>query len=81
MEKTIQNFCADKTILDLTQLALISAKSNLELLYQKQDSIKQTLPLDEKNIQIYTDMINFSLEVVFDLENILQKQLQMQAEQ
>ena len=81
MEKTIQDFCADKTILDLTQLALISAKSNLELLYQKQDSIKQTLPLDEKNIQIYTDMINFSLEVVFDLENILQRQLQMQAEQ
>ena len=81
MEKTIQDFCADKTILDLTQLALISAKSNLELLYQKRDSIKQTLPLDEKNIQIYTDMINFSLEVVFDLENILQKQLQMQAEQ
>jgi hypothetical protein len=81
MEEAIQDFCAEKTILDLTQLALISAKSNLELLYQKQDSIKQTLPLDEKNIQIYTDMINFSLEVVFDLENILQKQLQMQAEQ
>lgn len=81
MEKTIQDFCADKTILDLTQLALISAKSNLELLYQKQDSIKQTLPLDEKKSQLYTDMINFSLEVVFDLENILQKQLQMQAEQ
>jgi hypothetical protein len=73
MEKTIQDFCADKTILDLTQLALISAKSNLELLYQKRDSIKQTLPLDERNLQIYTDMINFSLEVVFDLENILQK--------
>jgi hypothetical protein len=81
MEKTIQDFCADKTILDLTQLALISAKSNLELLYQKQDSIKQTLPLDEKKSQLYTDMINFSLEVVFDLENILQRQLQMQAEQ
>jgi hypothetical protein len=81
MKKTIQNFCADKTILDLTQLALISAKSNLELLYEKRDSIKQTLPLDEKNLQIYTDMINFSLEVVFDLENILQKQLQTQAEQ
>ena len=73
MEKTIQDFCADKTILDLTKLALISAKSNLELLYQKRDSIKQTLPLDERNLQIYTDMINFSLEVVFDLENILQK--------
>jgi hypothetical protein len=81
MEKTIQDFCANKTILDLTQLALISAKSNLELLYQKRDSIKQTLPLDEKNLQIYTDMINFSLEVVFDLENILQKQLQTQAKQ
>jgi hypothetical protein len=81
MEKTIQDFCADKTILDLTQLALISAKSNLELLYQKRDSIKQTLPLDEKNLQIYTDMINFSLEVVFDLENILQRQLQTQAKQ
>ena len=81
MEKTIQDFCANKTILDLTQLALISAKSNLELLYQKQDSIKQTLPLDEKKSQLYTDMINFSLEVVFDLENILQRQLQMQAEQ
>ena len=79
MEKTIQDFCANKTILDLTQLALISAKSNLELLYQKRDSIKQTLPLDEKNLQIYTDMINFSLEVIFDLENILQKQLQTQA--
>ena len=81
MEKTIQDFCANKTILDLTQLALISAKSNLELLYQKRDSIKQTLPLDEKNLQIYTDMINFSLELVFDLENILQKQLQTQAKQ
>ena len=81
MEKTIQDFCANKTILDLTQLALISAKSNLELLYQKRDSIKQTLPLDEKNLQIYTDMINFSLEVVFDLENILQRQLQTQAKQ
>ena len=81
MEKTIQDFCANKTILDLTQLALISAKSNLELLYQKRDSIKQTLPLDEKNLQIYTDMINFSLEVIFDLENILQKQLQTQAKQ
>jgi hypothetical protein len=81
MEQTIQDFCTNKTILDLTQLALISAKSNLELLYQKQDSIKQTLPLDEKNTQIYTDMINFSLEVVFDLENILQRQLQTQAEQ
>ena len=81
MEKTIQDFCADKTILDLTQLALISAKSNLELLYQKRDSIKQTLPLDERNLQIYTDMINFSSEVIFDLENILQKQLQIQAEQ
>ena len=81
MEKTIQDFCADKTILDLTQLALISAKSNLELLYQKRDSIKQTLPLDERNLQIYTDMINFLSEVIFDLENILQKQLQIQAEQ
>ena len=81
MEKTIQDFCADKTTLDLTKLALISAKSNLELLYQKRDSIKQTLPLDERNLQIYTDMINFSLEVVFDLESILQKQLQIQAEQ
>ena len=81
MEKTIQDFCANKTILDLTQLALISAKSNLELLYEKRDSIKQTLPLDEKNLQIYTDMINFSLELVFDLENILQKQLQTQAKQ
>ena len=81
MEKTFQDFCANKTILDLTQLALISAKSNLELLYQKRDSIKQTLPLNEKNLQMYTDMINFSLEVVFDLENILQKQLQTQAKQ
>jgi hypothetical protein len=78
MEKAIQDFCADKTILDLTQLALISAKSNLELLYRKRDSIKQTLPLDEKNFQIHTDMINFSLEVVFDLENMLQKQLQIE---
>jgi hypothetical protein len=79
MEKTIQDFCTDKTILDLTQLALISAKSNLERLYRKRESIKQTLPLDEKNLQMYTDMINFSFEVIFDLENILQKQLQIQA--
>jgi hypothetical protein len=81
MEKAVQDFCADKTILDLTQLALILAKSNLERIYRKRESIKQTLPLDERNLQIYTDMINFSSEVIFDLENILQKQLQIQAEQ
>jgi hypothetical protein len=78
MEKTIQDFCADKTILDLTQLALILAKSNLERLYRERESIKQILPLDERKFQIYTDITNVSFEAVFDLENMLQKLSQIE---
>jgi hypothetical protein len=51
MEKAIKDFCADKTEADLIQIAIITAEHNLKRAHRKQDSIKQTLPLDEKKFQ------------------------------
>ena len=79
MEKAIKDFCAGKTEADLIQIAIITAEHNLKRAHRKQDSIKQTLPLDEKKFQKYTDIINSTLEAIVDLKDKLQKQRELEA--